>query len=234
MKIKYFLFKNRTYFLVVILLIVIFLLVFFFVKPALKELDNNAVLIQKKKLDIQVKNNKISKIPELKKKFYVVNANKEKLDVLFVKDNIVNLVKELESMAEDTNNEISIKIPEEKNKNTQKNLKKKNNEEYDLMEGFTDDDYFKLQINLVGNYESLLRFIYKLNNMRYYAKIVSFNILVDEISIKQNDAKNKKNVNPGLFKQAIVGSGDNNNFDNIDEKQKILKTNLDVIFYLKK
>lgn len=213
------------------LLVLIIAIVFFVVSPMFNKLNKDSDAVQKRILDISIEKEKISKLPELKRKFEIIEPRQNELNLLFSNDKIVNLIQELEYMADKTNNDISINVDESGEK--KKLISKKDvTKESDSLTSFKKEDYFEMEINLIGNYENLLSFIYKLNNMPYYNSLLSFNIVIGEIDIKNNEqVVIPKNTNFNLFNGNNIN---NEQQDALENKQKILQSKLKVIFYLKK
>ncbi len=230
MKNKNLFIQYKIYFIGGGLLILIVAMVFLVVKPAFNKLNNDSDAVQKKALDMQIEKSKLSKLSELRQKFSIIESEQDKLDILFTDDKIVDLVQELEYVADKTNNDISIKIEELVKK--KKNGQLKNTLEDDSLTNFKDEDYFEMEISLTGNYENLLRFIHKLDNMPYYNSLLKFNITVTEIDVK-NDKKTimPNNISINLFN----GNKINNSSQDVPEnKKKVLQSKLSVIFYLNK
>ena len=212
------------------LLVLIIAVIVFIVEPAFNKLNNDVDTVQKMLLDTQIKKNKISKLPELEQKFVIIKKNKDKLNVLFAKDNIVDLVQKLEDIADETNNNIAIKVIDSSDKAKIKKVKKIS--EDNLLTNFNKDDYFEIEVDLTGNYEKLFRFVYKLNNMHYYNTITSFDISVDQVTIKGDEKVVVPKDNSINFLSGNIFNKKSVEFS--DYKQKILRSKLRVIFYLNK
>jgi hypothetical protein len=88
----------------------------------------------------------------------------------------VGFLKEIEEIAEKTGNEISIKIIEkEKNKKVDNSSSASSKEQEEMLEKISYKNYFIMQINLKGEYEGLVNFLHKLENVEHYMTIISFN-----------------------------------------------------------
>jgi len=232
MKNKKLFIRYKIYFVTGGLLIAIVAIVALIVIPALENLNDDVDSVQSKTLDAQIEKNKTKKLPEFKEKFEAIDSQKDKLNVLFTDDDIVQLVQELESIAGETDNEISIKVEEaDEKQKIKKNKKSKTEAENNLLSTFSEKDYFKVVISLTGNYNGLLQFIYKLNNMRYYNSILAFDI--SSQTITQNIPNKKKTIIPQKSGISLINGTNLNNRDSFSTgKKKVLVSELTVVFYL--
>jgi Tfp pilus assembly protein PilO len=67
------------------------------------------------------------------------------------------------------------------------------------------ENYLRIKLNLVGSYNDLIYFMTKLENAKYFSDILSFNIEKTVITIEEGD---------------------------VTQKQELLTTTMDVVFYL--
>lgn len=221
--------KNKIYLIIGSLLVAWICFIFFVISPSIKMLKNNFDSVQMKIITAQNDNNKLGKLNILRYNFEKVNAERNSLDVIFHKDSIVSLVKDLESIAQKTGNEILISVDEGNNKILEASKKKSNGKENELIKILPAENYFTIKISLVGNYNSLLKFVNKLNNMKYHNTIISFNIYSEEIILENVNVSNNA-VNGGIN----VLNNASNSADNLTEQEKkklVLNSELDVIFY---
>ncbi len=243
MKSKKFFKKYKVYLIGGVLLLFIILFVVFVIIPAIKKLNEDVDAVQITLLETEVASEKLKKVPALEDSFdQVVKCNK-KTDVLFSKDEIVNLVKSLEKIAGDTGNQIEVKVLDSQSKNTIKKIKSQtidNNskKEENFLKNVKPDDYFKIEIILKGNYQNFLQFVYKLERMRYYNTIVGFDLQAKEKDADKNSAgsgvsgiKNSPEKSGLLFSSAGNEEVGNSFYDVGGEKY--LQSKLSVIFYQK-
>ena len=164
MKKKTFVDKYRT---IIIILTIFFLwlgFVVFVVVPAQKSLRESFISVEKKKIENSVNEDKIKGMPALEENYNLVEGNFENLDVIFSKDRIVDLVNEIEGLADKTGNKIKISVGDEKKiVDSSKNNKKK---DVDNWESFLNDlpskNFFMMEIVLSGNYSNLVNSKYNI------------------------------------------------------------------------
>lgn len=204
--------------------------IFFVILPSVKVLQSDFDAVQMKLLDVKVNNEKLGKISTLKEEFEQVNKEKNILEVIFSKNNIVELVKELEIVAQQTGNTISISVDEE-NKELVEVSKGKAGatpKADEFVKMLPTKNYLTMNIKLVGDYNSLIKFINKLNNIRYYNSIASFKVISEKISIEDADSTNNFGDNISVLS---VGSVDTIPRGEKEKEKLILSSNLSVIFY---
>jgi hypothetical protein len=193
----------------------------------MEKLDENSENFQKKIVEMDIERDKLEKLPLLKEQFEKVESRKGDLDVLFSEEKIVELVQEIERMAEETGNSIKISVDEKKDNKTQ--VKKENeDDENNLLSGFSEEEYFKIRVDVTGDYPGLIKFIDKFDDLKYYNSLIGFNILSGENNIsqdKRNISVGSNRANPSLVSEDFAE----------DEKNNIiLESKLEIVFYLGK
>lgn len=224
--------KNKIYLIIGVLAVIWVCFVFFVIFPSLNSLRGDYDSVQMKLIEVQNSENKLSKLNILKSNFEKVDEKKESLETIFYKDNIVTLVKELELIAQKTGNKIQISVDEENKKILEVNKGKANNkEENELLKSLPAENFFSIKINLIGDYNGLIKFTDKLNNIKYYNSVTSFNILSKEITIE--DEFNVENNNPAEGISTLNSNGGSLNLvdENKNKEKLLLSSDLDVIFY---
>jgi hypothetical protein len=221
MKNNSFLTKYKIFITPVILLLIFVMGVVLVLRLAIKKLDDNSIAIQKKMVELGIERDKIKELP--KEQFTKVNVHEDELNVLFSEDNIVALVQAIERIAEETGNIISISVKEDSRVTKKVTAKKdvENQKASKLLDGFSEEEYFKIDIDVTGNYGGLIKFLDKFNSLDYYNSIVSFNITSRE------------------EEQKIIGRSINidlNKDDEISEdyNKLILESEISAVFYLNK
>ncbi len=145
---------------------------------------------------------------EFKKNAEYIGEDNEWLSVFLPNDDDekVKLFSTLEQLSEDTGNKnITISVVDINSKTKQKKATKKNNESV--------GDVMSLNVVLVGDYDSLIYFLQKIENMRYFADVKSLNIIKASKDIKR--------------------ISDNEEVDNNLQKN-LLQATMNIIFYLEK
>jgi hypothetical protein len=204
--------------------------IFFIITPFTKELENNFSAIQVKLIEAKNNGDKINKVGTMEDSFNQVVGELSSLEVIFSKDNIVELVRELESIAQSTGNTITISVDEKSSGvvAVDKNKDKKNPKEKEdaFLQALPVQSYFLIKIKLTGDYGGLIKFINKLNNVKYYNTPISFDIASQEIVLENNNKGDKPSGGISLM------NGDRgDNLTQIELKKIILISNLNVIFY---
>lgn len=162
----------------------ILLLFFYFaVGPLIESIKKNSDEIQKVKIDREINQEKISKLPEMKSGYAAYEQEKSNLDVILDQNNSVDFIKKVELLAEETGNNISLSIAD--NPDPSKNAKdaktgKKNPE--NIIDNLPSDKYISMKMTLEGNYESFIRFLYKLENLDYHVNVISFDLSKESAS----------------------------------------------------
>lgn len=155
----------------------VFLAAYFIFLPLAKGIVNKADKIQEAKIDQKLMTDRLSKIGEARKEHEKLVGGIQKLDVFLSAEEEVNFFKELEKMAGDTGNGISIKIIEEDKKSG--NLSSPSivldKEKKEILEGLPYKNYFILQISLKGGYANLTNFLHKLENSGHYLAVIAVN-----------------------------------------------------------
>lgn len=163
------------------------LAVYFIFIPLMKGIKNKADKIQETKIDQQLMSDRLAKIGEARKEHEKLAGGIQRLDVLMGAEEEVEFFKELEKMAGDTGNGISIKITEEEKKD--KKLSSPSivldKETKEMLDKLPYKNYFVLQINLKGGFANLANFLHKLENSRHYLAVIAVNAqkLKESVSI---------------------------------------------------
>lgn len=209
------------------------LFVYFFVIPGIKNLEVNFDSVEMKKIENKVNEEKIVNVSELKNSYDEINQESYNLEVVFSKDKIVELVKDLENIAEKTGNTINITVNESTKIVEAKKTKATTDvHENEILKNLPTKEYFELDVALRGNYNNLMRFVDKVNNIKYYNVIKSFDISSIEIEVeqsKQSDDSSQVAINQ-MNNENI---SQENSLQDENSKKLILESKLAIIFYLK-
>lgn len=226
-----FLKKYKVYIIISILFVIWGCFVFFIILPSVKLLQADFDAVQMKFLEMKVNDEKLGNVSVLKEKFDKVDSERNNLEVIFSKDNIVELVRELEAIAQKTENTITVSVDEENKSLVEVNKGKAgaNSKENEFLKLLPSENYLTLKIGLKGDYNSLIKFIDKLNSIKYYNTVIGFKIVSEKISLED------KNETDGSGDEISVLNSGNNEVAIApkEEKEKlILSSDLSVIFYL--
>lgn len=186
---------------------------YFVVIPIRKNMEKNSEEAQSRIADREIYEKRISEISEMEKTLTVFQANESNLRVFLNKNNEVDFIRNVEAMAEETNNKITLKIEDKKDPITKKEAVKKDEEL--IKESLPRDKYLALQITLEGDYEAMLNFLNKLENMSFYVNVLSLDL---------NKSVVEKETNP--FKST------NNPKGEVNTQKEVLTSTLNVVAYL--
>ena len=221
-------FKKNKYLLIIgILLLVWVSFIFLVILPEKDVLHNKFVDLEKEKLNNQANNEKLSSLGDLKRISAMIDGEKRTLEVIFSEDKIIDLVSELEKIAEETGNKISISVANEEGRKieTVNVIKDEKNDDH-FLKNLPTQNYFEIDITLEGDYNKTLNFIKKINNIGYYNVVKSFEMGMQERSLNKSDR--------------VVGGGgvtnlsqdENSNENSLPEEKFFLESKLKVLFYL--
>ncbi|MFA5993651.1 MAG: hypothetical protein WC823_01680 [Parcubacteria group bacterium] len=210
---KDFLKKNKIALAIVIYFGIVGSFFYFLILPIQNKIVGKASDIQQEKIDQDITKKKIMTVPVMEKDYQRYKENEGNLDVIINQAQDVEFIKELERMAEETNNKIEFKIQEIKA--TDKTKKPTT----DIKGKLVYTSFLSMQVALEGDYSSLLNFIHKVENYKNYVNIMS--IRSEKISLDTG---------------AVVSA---NPFVAVSEVKKIntkevLNSILDIVVYIKK
>ena len=187
--------------------------VFFIVLPMIEKIENKANEIQRKIVDYELNQSRLSKLPEMEERHAIFERHKSDLDVIISSDKDVDLIKTLESLAEQTGNIVTMQISDaEEKKSPKKDSEgKSNKEKEDLKLDLPYDNYIVIQLMLEGNYEQFLNYLSRLENLKYYVNVTSVVLTKAEKEIeaettdknKQSEEKQKKEVLKSLIELVV-------------------------------
>jgi hypothetical protein len=233
---KTFLKKYKISVVILAYLVFVFLLYRLAIFPLTQSVRDKADDIQKRIVDNQIEKERLGKISELEEAYGEYQKNKETLEVVLDAQYEVDFIKKLEILAEETGNKISLKIEEADKKTADKNkavLDKKKEEEKTVREKLSYNNFISMQINLRGNYVSLVNFIHKLENSAYYVNILSIDIKKEKEALEKKIEK--VNVQSDtLFTPGSKTAPKEEPASNEPQEREILNTTLNVVIYLKK
>jgi hypothetical protein len=166
--------KQREVLTVVAYVGFVVLLVCFVIFPLLKKISNVADNAQRDILDHDIVRQRVNEIPRMQQQYQLVEKNENILDVLLDENEAVQLIEELEKIAQDSQNTIVITMQEQdtgmKMLDTTKNKK---DEEKTVLGSLPSQEYLQMKIELKGDYNSIIKFIDFLENLEYYCDIVA-------------------------------------------------------------
>jgi hypothetical protein len=199
----------------------------------LNGIKNKADEIQKRIIDNNLENQKIEKIPQMEKVNAGFERNKDAVGVILYPGESVNFIKNLENLADETGNKITIAMLDNGTKNINPNLavesdvpNKNKIGDKSLEDKLAYRNYLKMRIDLVGDYSGLLKFMHKLENSQNYVNIIA--VSAKEGFEDKNTLLQTTNLNVG----DIFQSSQTPTANPPSEPKKILKTALTIIVYM--
>ena len=230
---KDFIKKHKIILILVIYIILVGAVFYFVVKYLFLSIESNKNKIQETIVDQENKKKRIDELPRLQDQYQMVLTNERKMAYLLTQDRAVDLIKEVEDLAEKTGNSIKIEMLSDKDQAllSQNNNIKKDDSSVDLRSGLPGTDYLEMKINLTGEYGNLLSFVKKIENMEFYADIISIGISVD------NESNNSDMLSPfsgANMTEANQVPGQENSNQPPPEKKITINSTIDTVFYLRK
>lgn len=155
------------------------LAIFFVVRPTISRIKENSLAIQKKSADNEIFEKRIGKLDQIEKDFNEYNAKKDQVGKLLGEGEEVDFIRNIESLADETGNKVSLEIIEKEGQGegkSQSSAKKKDSgadNDSEVLGKLAEEDALVFQINLEGDYQSLIKFLNKIENMDYYSTISS-------------------------------------------------------------
>lgn len=204
-------------------LIVSVLLVFFVIIPTVGSIKKNSLAIQKAEADKEIFDKRIGKLDQIEEEFNEYAAKRENVGKLLEDGGEVDFIKMMEYLADETGNSIKMEISEQPEGGKDKSAsKKKDADEGGVIEkSFSKEKVLVFKVGLSGNYEGLIRFLRKMEDMEYYSVISSI------------DVKKKSEESENRTVRASVFSFSGNNQESAVVKKEILETAMDLIVYKK-
>jgi hypothetical protein len=214
-------------------------LAWFLVLPVIRKINGTTDAIQEKLIDSQLTRSRISQIPDMETAQKLFQDKTADFNVILDENNEVDFIQKMEAIADQTGNKIELKIADNQN-SSQAPVQPapddqatadqpaapaaKKVDPADIMANLPYGKYIVVQINLEGNYQQLLEFIHKLENLDYYVNIIS----VDAVKTTQDqDNQNLPPTNANPF-----GSGPS--APKPAPAKEIIKSTISIVAYLKK
>jgi Tfp pilus assembly protein PilO len=217
---KDFIKKHKIVLIVTAYFVAVGLVSLFFAWPMMKEVREKNNELQTKMVDQEIKKDRLAKLSSIREQFEMVKNQEGAVNISLNKENVVSLVEKLEKISDDTGNKIKIELfDEQSEKKKSAQAKKANNDEKIIIENLPSDKYIMINISLKGGYGSFMNFLKKLENMEYYADVVSVKVS------KNSDSQNVSASNP--FETNPISE----NAPSEDGKNDVLST-ISAVFYL--
>ncbi len=207
---------------------------------AIKKIGSSADLIQEKIIDGNLEKMKIEKIPKMEETNAEFEKNKEAVGTILDSGSKVDFIRYIESLAEETNNKIEIKVLSDGENNSAttpgaKPLAKKDDAK-SIEEQLLYRQYVSMQVDLTGDYDGFLNFEHKLENNKYYVNIISLNMQKVFIDKDGGILKENNSNSNGIFLSPMPQSSNSKSspvsgLDPSAGSNPALKSSLNLIVY---
>jgi len=189
-------------------------IVYFLVLPLAGKIKATSQEIQEKIVDQKIEDQKLGNLPQMDKDWEAFKAQKNSVDVILSPGSEISFIESIDSIAQKSGNLIDLKIGDQVDPKEVEKIKasaKKNKEQKGVMDDIVYTSYFPMQINLRGDYTSLLNFIHMLENGHFYVNVISINSkkqTVENSSVNTNmfSSEEEKEKNKNNAKETIVSA----------------------------
>lgn len=215
--------KHKLIIVIIVYALALVAIVFFLALPLISKIKNTSNEIQQKIVDQEIEKSRIGQLPKMEESWGIIQTKKDKIEVILDKESEVSFIENIDSIATRSGNIVDLKIGENSNARDVAKIKAKNDtksSEKGMLDEINYLNFFPIQINLKGDYISLVNFIHLLENSHFYVNIISID------SKKQLDDSEKSNG-------AIFDISKVKNKEDIVKKE-IIVTNINAIVYTKK
>ena len=224
--------KQRELLAVIIYVGFILAIIYFIIMPLLSRINSVQDQIQEEKINQEIKEQSLADLPKMQEQYENLQNNEKMIDVLFDKNNAVELIEKLEKLAQDSGNVITISVQEkEPAKDVSSKARKKTNDTEEkkpvsIVENLPSSEYMQIKLELKGGFDTAVNFIHKLENFEYYCDIIG-------IKMQQAEKGDKKISNTESFGSININSVENPEglLENISSNNVV--TTIDVFFYTK-
>jgi hypothetical protein len=218
---------------IVLYLLAISMLLYFVVKPLFAKISISTDKMQEIMINQKNKENRLGEIPKLKDQFAFVQKKEEELSDLLSGDKAVGLIEEIEKIAGDSDNKITIEMKEDKTKNAasvKSESAKKEAKEDSIISDLPSENYLEMKINLNGTYNNLVKFIKKVESMESFSDIILISIAPNKDIAEKAGPSGSNNI---FIEPAAGQAKEITSQENIKKETKLDST-ISIVFYIKK
>lgn len=206
--------KNKLTLIILGYAVVFSVVVYFLVLPLITKMKSISTQIQEKIVDQKIEDQKLGNLPQMNKDWEDFKAQKNSVDVIVSPGSEISFIESIDSIAQKSGNIIDLKIGDQVDPKEVEKIKasaKKNKEQKGVMDDIVYTSYFPMQINLRGDYQSLLNFVHMLENGHFYVNIISINSkkqTVENSSVNTSmfSSEEEKEKNKNNAKETIVSA----------------------------
>lgn len=195
---------------------IVYGLVYFVLMPLYREVENKRNQIQEEVVLQELQAKKIDELPKIKEQYAFIQSNKKDLTSLLEDDEVV-LIEKLESLAQDTNNNIKISVPEAASASRKPQQKKQDGKS--IADALPSDKYQQFSLVVSGDFQSIVKFIAKVESLSYFGDVLSIDIhKADQTPIN----------NQNVFLPGDQGQQPQNG----EDQKRELSANISAVFYV--
>lgn len=152
--------------------------VYFVIFPLIQKTKMSSQKIQEKIVDQKIEDAKLGNLSQMKKDWEDFQTQRGLTEVILKPGREISFIESIDSIAQKSGNIIDLKIGDQVDPKEIEKIKasaKKDKSQKGVMDEISYTSYFPMQINLQGDYQSLLSFIHMLENEHFYVNIISIN-----------------------------------------------------------
>ncbi|MDO9231338.1 MAG: hypothetical protein Q7U36_02510 [bacterium] len=204
--------KNKLMLITLGYAVIFSVVVYFLVLPLVAKTKLTSTQIQEKIVDQKIEDTKLSNLPQMNKDWEDFKAQKNSVEVILSPGSEISFIESIDSIAQKSGNLIDLKIGDQVDPKEVEKIKasaKKNKEQKGVMDEIVYTSYFPMQINLRGDYQSLLNFVHMLENGHFYVNVISINSkkqTVDNTSSNTSMFSSEKEKEKNNAKETIVSA----------------------------
>jgi len=178
----------------------------FAVFPIIREIVDNSDKIQEGRIDNEINQKGIERLPEMEKMTAVFSQKINNFEILLKNGKEADFFRHLENLALETGNRIDLKVIENKGSVSKKDSKTK---DVSFLGTLPYGNFFLLDLTLFGNYDGLLKFLRKLEKNEKYVNVIGLDISKLEIeeenpNVFTFDKKDKAQIEKREILQSVI------------------------------
>jgi hypothetical protein len=205
-------------------------LIIFVIMPYYNRVLESTNKIQETIVGEENKKKRLGELSKLSEQYDKVVKDEEKLLILIGEEKAVEVIERIERVAQETGNEVIIEVisADEKAKATKGKSSDGEEKEQSIYDDLPSDSYLKFKAKLKGDYNDLLNFIEKIENLEYYADITDFQMesVIDPLTNKVKEAQSDSSTAENQKSEEEDAQ------ETVPEKN-IVNSSVTIIFYLK-
>lgn len=214
-----------------VFLMLLLAVMFFIAGPFVNKIKEKADNIQKKKLDNQMDRERIVKIPQMEETQKIIQENSSMINVILNHDDEVEFIKELEKIAEETENKMTLSVDEKTSNSKPKIENDKEDKKKGILNSLSYNNYISIKVIIEGNYLGFMNFMNKLENFKYYVNIISLDLKKSVEAKGNTDTSRDGSIFSAPSSETLQK---NTSEENISRKEKdTLLSTINIIVYTK-